>query len=104
MNDINFIKIKVQDEYKDLDTLIKEDKEKGIDNKMLIGKREMLSQVLFWIDQMTDKNWNKEAIIFNYIGKKLVDKINELEGVDGSELILRDHIIEELNNLNKELC
>jgi hypothetical protein len=104
VNDINFIKIKVQDEYKDLDTLIKEDKEKGIDNKMLIGKREMLSQVLFWIDQMTDKNWNKEAIIFNYIGKKLVDKINELEGVDGSELILRDHIIEELNNLNKELC
>jgi phage-related tail protein len=71
MKDLDFIKIKIQDEYKSLIELIKEDKEKGIENKYLSGKADQLNQVEFWIDQMIDKNWNKEAIIFNYITKKI---------------------------------
>lgn len=71
MQDLDFIKIKLQDEYKSLIELIKEDKEKGIENKYLAGKADQLRQVELWIDQMIDKNWNKEAIIFNYITKKI---------------------------------
>lgn len=71
MNDLDFIKIKLQDEYKRLREFIEEDKLKGIDNKYLSGKAEQLREVELWIDQMIDKNWNKEAIIFNYIMKKI---------------------------------
>lgn len=71
MKELDFIKIKLQDEYKSLMEFIEKDKLKGINNRYLIGKAEQLRQVELWIDQMIGKNWNKEAIIFNYIMKKI---------------------------------
>ncbi|GEM_PF-3860198 len=71
MTDLDFIKIKLQDEYKEINKYLEEDKLKGFDNKYLSGKAEQLREVELWIDQMIGRNWNKEAIIFNYITKKI---------------------------------
>ncbi len=75
MTDIEFLQLKLQDEYTDIISLIKSDKEKGIENKIIIGKSEAIRNMLFLIDQLVSEGWNKEAIIKNYLEKRERDAL-----------------------------